>query len=169
MARSFLFLLALIVFFSSCCSTIHTGSTQMIHFESKPMDASIKINGKYNGNSPLMVKLERKGRENEEGLNQKYHEVEFTIDGYHPYTFRLNREVRGCGIGNILLGGFIGFIIDGSTGTLYELEPDRMSGFYNDSPMNFHEDQGELYILVVLKADPEWKKVGQLKETQYSN
>ncbi len=59
-------------------------------------------------------------------------------------------------------GGLIGIVIDASSGAMYNLSPKRIDGDLSGTSSTTRTDNNGMRIDVVLRADPEWKKIGQL-------
>ena len=134
------------------CGTIIHGTTQQVGFSSSPSGAEVSINGQNSGTTPMIVDLNRKDN----------HLVEISLDGYQPYETTITRSASGWLFGNIIFGGLIGLVVDAASGGMYKLSNDQIDAeLHNDYADSMSE--GELYIAVVLEADPEWEKVGQLK------
>lgn len=143
---------AIAVLFTSGCATIINGSKQEISISSTPAAAKVIIDGSEAGVTPLITKLTRKDT----------HLVKITLDGYLPYETAFTRKVDGWIAGNILFGGLIGLAIDAITGGMYKLRPDQINAVLRNGNASFLQKKNDLYCIIVLKADPDWQKVGQL-------
>jgi hypothetical protein len=106
--------LALFALGPGCATMVH-GSDQMVHFECKPEGVLLRdLESGETWNLPADVRLWRR----------RHHKLVATLDGYKPQQIYLTREV---GVRWYFLDAFtagIGFIVDASTGALYELGPD---------------------------------------------
>ena len=55
----------------------------------------------------------------------------FTKDGFESQTVKVDSEIHGGGVaagaGNLLLGGIVGGIVDGSNGSLNSLSPNPLT------------------------------------------
>lgn len=142
--------LALLVLTSSC-ATIVSGSKQNIKFASTPSVATVYIDEVEVGKTPMEMKLARKSE----------HAVMIKLDGYQTYHTTLTKKFNAWFIGNILLGGLIGLIVDPITGAMYKLSPSEIKAEMAKGTA-FNYKKGDVYIAVALKIDPNWKKVGQL-------
>lgn len=112
----FAFVLGL--FFITSCASIISGSKQEISFSSKPTAAIVTIQpGDQKITTPGKIELERK--------NGPYR-VTFNYEGYEPYSVTLTTSTNGWIWGNLILGGIIGMLIDGSTGASIELSPEEL-------------------------------------------
>ncbi len=106
------FLLPLILI--SGCASLIDGTTQNVTFQSKPDGATVAVNGRVLGKTPLTAQIERKSPQ----------WVNISMDGYVPETRRLTTQLNGWFWGNIPLGGiFIGMAVDGMSGAANEFIP----------------------------------------------
>jgi len=144
--------LVIILILQSCATIIH-GSRQEVGIQSQPTNAIVTIDGQQKGTTPLSVKLKRKHT----------HTIKFKLDGYKPYGATLTRKVSGWVAGNILFGGLVGLAVDLITGGIYKLSPDQVSANLKKNGMSTRATKNSLYITVVLKPKPDWKKIGTLK------
>lgn len=152
-----LFFLCLFCFSMSGCSTIIKGSKQNITINSNPAQATIYVNGKLYGKTPAIARLERRNN----------HFVKIELDGYKPYETTLQRKFNGWIFGNIVFGGVLGIIIDAATGSMYSLSPKLLTAQLNGtgSVHSSLEKYGDdIYLGVVLHADPTWTKIGELEK-----
>ena len=145
--------LALTLLFSSC-ATIVSGSKQNVSFASTPSAASIFIDEVEVGKTPFELKLARNSE----------HAVMLKLEGYQTYQTKLTKKFNAWYLGNILIGGIIGLVIDPITGAMYNLSPDQINAQLNKGTV-YNSNQKGVYIAVALNADPNWKKVGQLEKT----
>lgn len=99
------------------CATIIHGGNQTVKINSQPSGASVKIDGNVSGVTPTKAELSRKTS----------HRVEITLAGHKAYEITLEPHFNGATLGNILLGGIIGFAVDGSTGAGNTLKPDEVN------------------------------------------
>ncbi len=74
------------------CATIMHGTRQTVGISSAPSDAQVWINGRYNGNTPILLDLKR---------NQN-HFVRLELPGFLPYEIVLTRQLSGWVFGNII-------------------------------------------------------------------
>lgn len=149
---------------STGCATIINGSRQTVDFSSQPTGAKVYINGQEYGNTPTSVKLKRNANMPGQVAGQKQYDVKIELEGYHPYELKVKREFNGWFIGNILIGGLIGVIVDAATGSMYKLSPDQVvAQMSQQSASNLKNSSADIYIAVTLKANPAWEKIGQLE------
>lgn len=144
--------LALTLLFSSC-ATIVSGSRQNISFASTPAAATIFVDEVEVGKTPFELKLARNSE----------HDVMIKLEGYQTYQTRLTKKFNAWYVGNILIGGIIGLIVDPITGAMYNLSSDQINAQLSKGTV-YNSNQKGFYIAVALNVDPNWKKVGQLEK-----
>lgn len=110
-----LFVLALGALSSAGCATIVSGSKQNIRFESVPQGAQVSVAGQM-GTTPTDMKLPRKTN----------HDAEVSYPGYLPAKVQLVRTTNPWVLGNVLIGGLVGLLVDLVSGAFYKLEPERV-------------------------------------------
>jgi hypothetical protein len=135
------------------CATIISGSKQNVRFSSNPSTATIFIDEVEVGKTPFEIKLARISE----------HSVMLKLDGYQTYQTRLTKSLNGWYIGNILIGGIIGLIIDPITGAMYNLTPYQVNAQMNKGTA-FKSNGKDVNVAIALNIDPTWKKVGQLEK-----
>lgn len=138
--------------FLTSCATIMHGTRQSVGIASNPSNACIWVDNNYVGNTPLIVEMSRKDN----------HIVRIELDGYQPYEAAFSRQVSGWVFGNIVFGGFIGLAVDAVTGGLYMLTPDQVQAELRSNQMAHIKKSSDSYIAVVLKPNPNWKRIGNL-------
>ncbi len=142
-----------IVVCSSCATIIH-GSKQEVGISSTPSSATVIIDNREIGKTPLTYKLSRKDN----------HLVTLKLDGFMPYETNFTRKVDGWIAGNIIFGGLIGLGIDAITGGMYKLSPDQIqTELRTGNASNLRSHDG-IYFAVVLEPNPNWEKIGQLQK-----
>ncbi len=107
---------AAVVIFLSGCATIMTGTTQKVAVTSNPSGAVAKVDGGMAAVTPTIFNLERKTD----------HTIEISKEGYRLATVILRHTLSGATAGNILVGGIIGLAVDGCSGAMYKLVPERV-------------------------------------------
>nr|WP_319570949.1 PEGA domain-containing protein [uncultured Draconibacterium sp.] len=152
MKKSILALSVVAALLFSSCATIISGSRQNITISSTPSSADVYINGVDVGKTPVEKNLKR---------NQEYN-VLIQLEGYQPYETLLTKEFNAWYIGNILIGGLIGLIIDPITGAIYKLTPEDLHA-HLDGETVFKTDGKDIYMAVSLDIDPSWEKIAQLE------
>lgn len=134
------------------CATIMHGTRQSVGIASNPSDASIWVDRKYVGNTPMIVEMSRKDN----------HIVRIELQGYQPYEATFSRQISGWVFGNIVFGGVIGLAVDAISGGLYMLTPDQVQAELRSNHMAYSKKSNDSCILVVLEPNPSWKKIGNL-------
>jgi len=142
-----------LTFLASGCATIVSGSKQNVKFSSNPSSASIFIDEVEVGKTPFEIKLARKSE----------HSVMVKLDGYQTYQTNLTKQFNAWYVGNILIGGIIGLVIDPITGAMYNLSPNEINAQMSKGTA-FSSSKKDVYIAVALNIDPNWKKIGQLEK-----
>src|SRR5205085_4482 len=89
------------------CATIATGGggSQTVTVTSTPPGASVLVDGQPQGVTPATVSLSRKSE----------HTVELAAAGYEPARLTVTKKLNPWLIGNLLLGGLIGVVVDVAT------------------------------------------------------
>ena len=105
----------------SCATLIH-GRRQNINITSSPSGAKVTIDGNEYGNTPTIVKLERKGKIKGEDRKKKGYVVKIELEGYAPFEMNITRQLDGWFLGNFLVA-LPAFFIDMSLGSMYKLTP----------------------------------------------
>lgn len=101
------------------CATIVSGTTQTINVNSSPAGATVKAEpGGIKTTTPGKLVLKR---------STGPYKITFSLDQYEPYSATLITETNGWAWGNLLFGGIIGVIVDGSTGAATKLSPDTLN------------------------------------------
>ncbi|MFH1362161.1 MAG: PEGA domain-containing protein [bacterium] len=100
------------------CASIFKGDPSMLNIMSSPEKAKVTILGSHTGEkikktTPCSVTL-NKGSD---------YMVKIELAGYESENIVIRREITGWFWGNILLGGLIGMVIDGSTNNMWEHTP----------------------------------------------
>ncbi|HEX4046854.1 MAG TPA: PEGA domain-containing protein [Elusimicrobiota bacterium] len=98
---------------ASGCATIVKGTTQDMTFHSNPEGASVSVDGKTLGRTPLTYPLKK----------DAYDSVTFEKDGYETLMMPLGHPISGWFWGNIIFGGLVGSTTDGISGAALEYSP----------------------------------------------
>lgn len=157
----FISVLAIALLFAGCASIIH-GPMQAVSFTSQPPGAKISIDGIDYGMTPKATFLKRNGRLRGEAQGKKSYDVKIELEGFYPYKLMITREMDGWFIGNILLGGIIGIVIDAASGSMYKLTPNQINATFEASITHNMLNDDQLYITVAMTPDPSWEKIGEL-------
>lgn len=140
------------------CATIVSGGDQDIPIKTRPTEARVRVLDSHNmevwsSRTPTTVTLD-KGVGYFKGAR---YILEIEKEGYEPRTISIRSSLNaGWYIaGNLLLGGWIGWlIVDPLTGAMWTLEPDMVNLNLDDAVSTVDESPG-LYI--VLKEEvPEY-------------
>lgn len=144
------FCFSLLILLTSC-ATILSGINQKIDINSTPTAARVTINGEFAGETPLTAKLRR----------YKNNLIQIELDGYEPYEMITKRRFNPISLGNLIIGGGVGMIIDLTSGGIYNIDPSIIS-----AKLNMKQEESTIGIGVIEGIKPEWKKslskVGQL-------
>ena len=93
------------------CATIMSGQRQMVAFSTEPSGAEINIDGRTIGTTPMNTKIKRTA-----------HAVKFQKEGYRDSDYFFNKKFNGWYLGNILLGGLPGMIVDLIVGSYVNID-----------------------------------------------
>jgi hypothetical protein len=154
MKKSYLIFVLFICMLIQGCATIIKGSKQSVRISSYPSQAAITINGKPYGETPTVARLKR--------IDSQFIRIE--MEGYKPYETMLTRKFNGWILGNILIGGLLGIIIDAATGSMYNLSPDQVNAHFKSDVGTLYKDKDGIYVGVTLQPDPSWEKIGELEK-----
>lgn len=104
----------------SGCATVTRGTSQKYYILSEPSEANATLSTGQSCTTPCELKLKRKTE----------FDVTFTAPGYQSFTTHVESELSGGGgaaaAGNIIAGGIIGGIVDGTNGSLNDLNPNPL-------------------------------------------
>ena len=102
------------------CATVTRGTKQKFVIESTPTEAHVELSNGVKCTTPCKLKLKRKP-----GFD-----ATVTKPGYQTAEVHVRSKFSGggaaAGAGNIIAGGIIGGIIDGSNGSMNNLEPNPL-------------------------------------------
>lgn len=108
-------LLVLTMFCLGGCASIISGRSQQLSFSSNPQGATVKVNGKIIGSTPISSTLPKKSGQL----------LVFEKEGYKPLSMQLETHLDPWFWGNIVLGGFVGSTTDGISGAVNEYSPNQ--------------------------------------------
>jgi hypothetical protein len=134
-------LLILIIFSFSSCATVMHGSRQEMFLTCEPRVASVYVDGKYIGNTPMNMVLSR----------GKDHRLRIELAGYKPFEATLTRRLDGWVFGNLLL---VGIALDAFNGSMYRLSPKNIYPELTPMPAGDSTDSKGLSIRVMLCPAP---------------
>lgn len=103
------------IFLLPSCATIVSGRNGQVTFTSNPDGATVSVDGRSLGKTPLTTILPKK--EGQKVLVEK--------DGYKPYNMELETRLNGWFWGNLVIGGLFGSTTDSATGSMYEYSPSQ--------------------------------------------
>jgi hypothetical protein len=102
------------------CATVTRGTKQNFVIESTPAKAEVALSTGQKCTTPCKLKLKRK-----DGFT-----ATFTKAGYQPVNAEVKSKLAtggaAAGAGNVLMGGVIGAVVDGSNGSLNDLKPNPL-------------------------------------------
>ena len=98
------------------CATIVSGKTQDVTVRSNPSGAKVLVDVMMQGTTPLVANLIRKKR----------HTLEISKEGYGRDVRATTRGFNWWYLGNLILGGVIGLIVDPITGAIFDVNPDSV-------------------------------------------
>jgi len=149
--KKFLFVAFSALTFTSC-ATIISGAKQKVSVSSSPSEATVFIDSLEVGKTPFVTKLKRKHN----------HTLRLELNGFEPYEVTLKRKFNGWIIGNAMIGGLVGVIVDLSTGSFYYLSPKEINAELQKGVTFKKENGSDIYIGVTMHPNPEWAKIGEL-------
>lgn len=114
MKKLALILVALTVLITGCATVVNS-KTQLVSFQSTPAGATVLIDGRPMGQTPLSVQLERKTGQ----------ALIIRKEGYKDFSTTMGTTVSGWFFGNIILGGLLGSTTDAATGAMNEYAPNQ--------------------------------------------
>lgn len=97
----------------TACATVINGTNQAVDFMSDPDDARVDLVNGLSCTTPCEFQMKRK--------DDSY--VTFTKDGYKPVSVYMQSKLGGSTFGNLLAGGIVGGVVDGTNGASNKLTP----------------------------------------------
>lgn len=104
----------------SACATVTRGTSQKFNIESSPDKAEVTLSNGQQCITPCQMKLKRKPGFTATVKKQGYQSQTVTVDS------KLGGGGAVAGAGNIILGGVIGGIVDGTNGSMNNLTPNPL-------------------------------------------
>lgn len=151
-------LLSAAILLASSCASIVSKSSYPITINSTPSEAKITITDRkgletYKGNTPATIKLKASSG----FFSKAQYQVKFEMDGYDEKIVPIHFKVDGWYWGNLLFGGFIGFlIVDPATGAMYKIDTEFLNETLSKSTSM--DTQGPDFKIYELNQIPdEWK------------
>lgn len=99
------------------CATVLNGTNQPVEFQSDPTAAQVELATGLKCETPCTFEMKR-GKDSS---------VTFSKDGYKSETVYIQSRLGGSAFGNIVAGGLIGGVVDGTNGASNTLYPDPVS------------------------------------------
>jgi hypothetical protein len=106
--------MVIVAYLLSGCATIVSGRTQDIAFHSVPAGADVLLNDGTKTVTPGTLTLKRRGN----------YMATFTKEPFPARPVEIQSTGNWWVLGNVLIGGFIGIIVDVVTGAAHRLVPD---------------------------------------------
>ncbi|MDF7777376.1 PEGA domain-containing protein [Sphingomonas sp. AOB5] len=101
----------------SACATITRGTQQKFEIKTVPPGADVTLSTGMTCKTPCRLKLRRKEEFN----------VHIEMAGYQPVDVQVESKMHAGGgaalAGNVLIGGLVGGVLDGTNGSLRDLKP----------------------------------------------
>ena len=104
----------------SACATVTRGTSQKYAIESTPTAAEVSLSTGQQCITPCQLKLKRKPGFTAVVKKQGYQTQTLTVDS------KLGGGGAVAGAGNLLLGGVVGGIVDGTNGSMNNLTPNPL-------------------------------------------
>lgn len=142
---------------ASGCATIVSKTAYPISISSAPEKADIQVtdvNGRevYSGTTPTVVKLKTGGGY----FKKQMYTVKFTKEGYDVKTMTLHSDFNGWYIGNLVFGGFIGFlIVDPISGAMWKFNQRDVQGVLTKTTASSGDTDGHALNIISLDDVPE--------------
>ncbi len=102
------------------CATVTRGTSQKFNIESSPTQAQVTLSTGQNCVTPCQIKLKRRPGFTATIKKEGYQTMEATVES------KLGGGGAVAGAGNLLAGGLIGGIVDGSNGSMNNLTPNPL-------------------------------------------
>jgi hypothetical protein len=135
----------------AACASIVSDSEGMVTVSSNPTAAEIAIADQsgvevYRGTTPATITLDASAGY----FDGQEYTVTFSKDGYDPTTVKLDSRINGWYVGNIVFGGFIGWlIVDPLTGAMWTLDTEHVNGTLAERVAMDETSSPQLHIVSV--------------------
>lgn len=136
------------------CATIMQGTSQEVGVSSVPGGASVSIDNKQYGTTPVVAKLSRKD----------HHIVVVEKEGFERFELPLVRKTSGWVWGNILFGGLIGLAVDAISGGLYKLTPEQVEAKLGSESGSYKLEDNTIYVFLLKEPSMDFQLIGQMKK-----
>jgi hypothetical protein len=104
---------ALVASSLSGCATVVNGTSQKYQITTNPKGATVSLTDGESCVSPCTLKLKRRNDQR----------ADINLQGYKPTYVLIRSKTGGASAGNLLLGGIVGAVVDGSNGANRFLSP----------------------------------------------
>ena len=101
----------------SGCATVINGNNQDYKIKTDPAGAKVTFNNGLSCIAPCKIELKRR----------KDFRADVTLDGYKPAYVLIQSQFGGAVVGNVLLGGIVGGVVDSANGSTNHLTPAPLS------------------------------------------
>lgn len=114
----------------TACASIVSDSQEMVTISSNPTAAQIAIADQsgvevYRGTTPATITLNASAGY----FDGQEYTITFSKEGYDPTTVKVDSRINGWYVGNIVFGGFVGWlIVDPLTGAMWALDTEHVNG-----------------------------------------
>lgn len=114
----------------AACASIVSDSKEMVTISSSPTAAQIAIADQsgvevYRGTTPATITLDASAGY----FDGQEYTITFSKAGYDPTTVKVDSRINGWYVGNIVFGGFIGWlVVDPLTGAMWALDSEQVNG-----------------------------------------
>ncbi len=110
-------LAAMSAFALSGCATVINGNNQDYKIKTDPAGAKVTFNNGLSCESPCKLELKRR----------KDFRADVVKDGYKPAYVLIQSQFGGAVVGNVILGGIVGGVVDSANGSTNHLAPAPLS------------------------------------------
>jgi hypothetical protein len=140
------------------CASIVSKSSWPFSVDTSPSGAKVVITNKsgqeiFSGRTPAAMKLASGAG----FFSKEAYVVTLSMDNFETKKINIDCKLNGWYIGNIAVGGIIGFlIVDPATGAMYKLENDGI--FETLTPTDETTTTNTLKVLDIRQIPNEWKQ-----------
>lgn len=101
---------------SGCATIVHWGTHQNVDVSSDPAGAQVIVDNNMQGVTPVTFALKR----------NELHNIVVKKEGFEDNSTRTDKEFSYWIVGNILIGGAIGLIVDLAGGSGFNITPEKV-------------------------------------------
>jgi hypothetical protein len=148
----------------AACASIVSDSKEVVTISSSPTAAQIAIADQsgvevYRGTTPATVTLDASAGY----FDGQEYTITFSKEGYEPGTVMVDSRLNGWYVGNIVFGGFIGWlVVDPLTGAMWALDAEHVSGTLAES-VAINETSPPRLRIVSLDTVPEGARSSMIR------